>query len=151
MKRFKFSLATVHSLREQRKDATERELGRAAAAVVSAIEAADAIARQRDAHEAKLAHLTGQVYAEDLLMELNYLGLLAQREEEARQHVATLERERERCRTVAVTAAREAEVTEQLRQRQQARYAAETARVEQEMLDELSISAHWRGTLREED
>lgn len=151
MKRFKFSLATVHQLREQRKDATERELGRAAAAVVTAMEAADEIARQRDAYEAKLAHLTGQVYAEDLMMQLNYLGLLAQREQEARQHVATLEREREACRAVAVKAAREAEVTEQLRQRQLARYAADVARAEQEMLDELSVSAHWRSASREED
>jgi flagellar FliJ protein len=151
MKRFKFRLATVHNLREQRRDAAELELGRAAAAVQDAAAAIEAIQRQRDALETKLSKTTGLVYADELALQLNYLNYLDEREQAARQQLAARERERETCRQAALHAGREAEVTAQLRERQQARHTAEAGRVEQEMLDEMAVSAHWRNVLSEAD
>jgi flagellar export protein FliJ len=150
MKRFKFRLETLHHLREQRREAAERQLAQAAAAVLAATAALEEIQRQRDALETKLTQTTGVVQAAELAMQLDYIQLLDQRETEARAQLAAREREREACRAAALHAARDAEVTEQLRVRQQARHNAEVARAEQELLDELAVSAHWRGAQREE-
>jgi len=150
MKRFKFRLETVHQLREQRRDAAERQLGQAAAAVVAAAAAVEDIQQQRAQIEEKFARTSGVIYADELAQQLEYLDWLDQREQAARQQLAAREREREACRQAAIHAAREAEVTDQLRARQQARHHAEVARVEQEMLDEMAVSAHWRNVLQEE-
>lgn len=150
MKRFKFRLETVHHLREQQRDAAERRLGQAAAAVLAAEGVIENIQLQRAKLEEKFARTTGVIYADELAQQIEYLDWLGQREQAAREQLAEREREREACRHAAVHAARQAEVTEQLRTRQQARHAAEAARVEQEMLDEMAVSAHWRNALPEE-
>jgi flagellar export protein FliJ len=148
MKRFRFSLETVHNLRELRRDEAERQLAQAAAVVMTAATAVEEIQHRRAAIEAKLvAGSTGDLCAAEIAMQVNYLAALAQREVEAREQLAALERERETRRQSAMAATREAEVTSQLRARQHARHSAEAARAEQNMLDEMAVAAALRGDL----
>ena len=144
MKRFRFSLQTVHNLREARRDEEEQRLAQAAAVINAATEAVAEIERQRAAVEAKLAKATGPLCTAELTLQVNYLELLAQREHEAREQLAALEREREAQREVTLAATREAKVTGQLRARQQARHTAEMVRAEQQLLDELAVTASLR-------
>ena len=145
MKRFRFSLETVHNLREARRDEAERELGQATAAVVKAQEHISLIEDTRTSIEATIANTTGPIDTNDLSLKLGYLEMLEQRQRAATAELQQVERARESSREAAVSAAREAEVTGQLRMRQRARYEAEIARAEQEMLDEMAISALLRG------
>lgn len=145
MKRFKFRLQTVHNLREQRRDEAEQALLQAAAEVTAGEAALDELLRQRAAAESKMARATGQIYADELALQLDYLGFLGQRERDLRQRLAELEQKREAVRARAVQAARDAEVTSQLKQRQQERYAAEVALAEQNFLDEMATNIVRRG------
>lgn len=140
MKRFKFRLQTVHNLREQRRDEAEQALLQAAAEVTAGEAALDELLRQRAAAESKMARATGQIYADELALQLDYLGFLGQRERDLRLRLAELEQKREAVRARAVQAARDAEVTSQLKQRQQERYAAEVALAEQNFLDEMATN-----------
>lgn len=144
MKRFRFSLETVHNLREARRDEAEQRLAQTAAGIQAATEAVAEIERQRAAVETKLAQATGPLCTAELTLHVNYLELLAQREREARAHLAALEREREAQRQATLAATREAKVTGQLRARQHARHTAELVRAEQQLLDELAITANLR-------
>jgi flagellar export protein FliJ len=144
MKRFRFSLETVHNLREARRDEEEQRLAQTAAGLQAAAEAVAEIERQRAAVEAKLAKATGPLCTAELTLHVGYLELLNQREHEARQHLAALEREREAQRQATLAATREAKVTGQLRARQHARHTAELVRAEQQLMDELAITATLR-------
>ena len=149
MKRFQFTLETVHNLREMRRDEAERQLAHAAATAMTAEAAIEELLNHRAAIEAKLvAGSIGTLCAAEMALHVNYLTLLAQRETEARAQLALLEQEREARRQTAVAASREAEVTGQLKARQHARHSAEAARVEQNMLDEMAIAAALRGGSR---
>lgn len=145
MKRFKFRLQTVHNLREQRRDEAEHALIKATAEVTAGEAALEELQRQREAAENKMARATGQIYADDLAMQLDYLGFLAQRERLLRARLAELEQNRETVRESAIQAARDAEVTSQLKQRQKERYEAEAAIAEQNFLDEMAANIVRRG------
>lgn len=140
MKRFQFSLQTVHNLREMRQDEAERHLAQATAVVLAAATAIEEIEGHRDAAETKLARATGAVNADELAWQSNYLVLLAQREVEARTRLRTFEHERESKRENVLATTREAKVTSQLRLRQHARHTADADRAEQSMLDEMAIA-----------
>lgn len=149
MKRFKFRLQTVHNLRAQRRDEAERALLKAAAEVAAGEAALAELQRQREAAESKMARATGQVYADELALQLGYLEFLAQRERALRNRLAELEQTREAVRASALEAARAAEITSQLKQRQQARHAAEATLAEQNFLDEMAANIVRRGTEKE--
>ncbi len=149
MKRFKFRLQTVHNLRTQRRDEAERALLKAAAEVSAGEAALAELQQQRAAAENKMARATGQVYADELALQLGYLEFLAQRERVLRQRLAELEQTRETLRTRALAAARDAEVTNQLEQRQKARHAAAVALAEQNFLDEMAANIVRRGAEEE--
>jgi flagellar export protein FliJ len=140
MKRFQFSLQTVHNLREMRCDEAERHLAQATAVVMAAATVIEEIRGHRDAAETKLAGATGLVNAAELAWQSNYLVLLAQREVEARTRLKTLEHERESRRETVLATTREVKVTGQLRSRQHARHTADAERAEQSMLDEMAIA-----------
>lgn len=150
MKRFKFRLQTVHNLREQQRDEAERALLKATAEVAAGEAALEEMQRQREVAETKMARATGQVYAEELALQLDYLDFLAQRERALQARLAELERNREAMRENALNAARDAEVTSQLKQRQKERYEAELAIAEQNFLDEMATNIVRRG-LEEEN
>jgi flagellar export protein FliJ len=151
MKRFKFSLEAVHNLREMRRDEAERQLEQSAARVSAARAIVEQIEQQRNAIETELARATGPLCTHELSLRVSYLEFLKGREQETRQHLAALERQHEAQRETAVAAARDAEATEQLRARQQARHAAAVARVEQLLLDEIAIAATQREKLGGDD
>jgi flagellar export protein FliJ len=140
MKRFKFRLQTVHNLREQRRDEAERDLLKATAEVATAEMALAELQCQRAAAETKMARATGQIYADELALQLNYLDFLAQRERTLQARLVELEERREAMRESALKAAREAEITSQLRQRQKERHQAELGSAEQNFLDEMAAN-----------
>jgi flagellar export protein FliJ len=151
MKRFKFSLETVHNLREMRRDEAERQLEQSAAQVSAARAVVEQIEQHRDAVETELARATGPLCTHELALQVSYLEFLNQREQETQQHLAVLEGQHEAQCETTLTAARAAEVTEQLRARQQARHATAVARVEQLLLDEIAIAATLRKRLGGDD
>lgn len=146
MKRFKFRLQTVHNLREQQRDEAERALVKATVEVTAAEAALAELQQQRAAAEQKMARATGLVYADELALQLNYLEFLAQRERALQARVTELEQQREAVRESALKAARDAEVTSQLKQRQRQRHEAELALVEQGFLDEMAANIVRRST-----
>ncbi len=151
MKRFKFSLETVHNLRELQRDEAERQLEQSAARVSEARAMVEQIKQQRNAVEAELARATGPLCAHELALQVSYLEFLNQREQETQQHLAALEHQHEAQRETTLAAARAAEATEQLRVRQQTRHAAAVARVEQLLLDEIAVAITQREKLGGDD
>jgi flagellar export protein FliJ len=95
MKRFRFSLETVHNLREARRDEAERELGQATAAVVKAQEHISLIEDTRTSIEATIANTTGPIDTNDLSLKLGYLEMLEQRQRAATAELQQVEHARE--------------------------------------------------------
>lgn len=143
MKRFRFQLQTVHDLRETRRDEAERSLAEAAQQVFAAAAQLDDANRSlTEAAENYAAMLgDGALDAHEASLRASYLITLTRRREDARTRLAAVEREREVRRQVVVEASRAAEATAKLRERQSARHALETARDEQNNLDEMATSA----------
>lgn len=145
-KRFHFSLQTVHNLREAQREEAERGLSRAAAAV-------DDAAAQLD--EAKQVHASAteafalrlretEIDPQEAALSFDYLAMLVNRQRAAHVQLQVLEAERETRRGVAVEAARAAEATTRLRERQYQRHALQAARAEQDTLDEMATLAQAR-------
>lgn len=139
MKKFKFSLQTVHDLRASTRDKAEGELARAHAEVAHAEAAVDHAhyMRNREADAIANAYNTGTIDPREAAHRFGYLELLAKHEIQARERLHSLERDRERVRETVTRAARDAEVTNKLRDRHMARHRAEVTRTEQISLDEL--------------
>jgi flagellar export protein FliJ len=140
MKKFRFSLQTVHDLRETRRDEEERTLALTANA---AQEAADQLAETRQAHsratDVYAARLqSGEIDPFDATLSVNYLASLLKREREDQTRLRDRERVHEAQRTITAEAARAAEATAKLRERQRERHKLESSRAEQEMLDEMA-------------
>lgn len=146
MKRFQFSLQSVHNLRQLHRDEAERDLARAAAEVSHASASLDEAAHIRHAAlETYAATLrSGALNPHEAALRASYLAALVRREADARERVAALERERDGRRQAAAEAARQAEVTAKLRERHRARYESEAARNEQNNLDEMATVAFAR-------
>ena len=143
MKRFKFSLQTVHDLRVNIRDQAEQALAAASASVSEAAARVEEMERLRRAaaedHAAKLQ--SGAVDPFEAALFVNYMHAMAKRETEARRRLSMLERERDARRELAVEAARHAETTTKLRERHRERHAARSASAEQNMLDEMATIA----------
>jgi flagellar export protein FliJ len=141
MKKFKFSLQSVHELRELKKDEAEQDLAKASARVLDASSRLDDIIRERNlaADSYLQTLLTGNLSPQEAALRANYLDSLARQESEARLFLERLEREREEVRRNAAEAARNAEATTKLRERHLARHGAEVAREEQNLLDEMAM------------
>lgn len=140
MKKFRFSLQTVHDLRETRRDEEERTLVRTANATQ---EAADKLAETRQAHERATDEYAARLQSGEIdpfvaTLSVNYLAALLKREREDQARLQERERIHEAQRMITAEAARAAEATAKLRERQRERHKLETARVEQEMLDEMA-------------
>jgi flagellar export protein FliJ len=144
MKRFKFTLQTVHDLRETALDKAEREMARISS------EISDAEAQLHEATRIRLAAAEdyissfiagGPPAAHEISLRASYLDLLARREAEAQARLAALTRQREAQRERVAEAARAAQVTATLHERQRARHNLEAKRAEQNMLDELATLA----------
>ena len=140
MKKFRFTLQTVHTVRELRRDEAERVLARASDAVRDANDSLEEVRRARDRAAENFAvniH-TGEINPFHAALSADYLAALTRRELEAQTRLAETKRECEAQRVSAAEAARAAEATARLRARQRERHERQAARVEQEMLDEFA-------------
>ncbi len=143
MKRFRFSLQTVHDLREERRDVAEAELARAAAELRQARKQLEAVKRARAiAEENYFVQLApGALDPRDMEFRVAYLRALDARERDALVRIVQIERRHEEQRRATAEAARDAEATSSLRDRQRARHNEEAARVAQNALDEMATLA----------
>ena len=144
-------LHTIHNLRLQRRDKAERDLARAinevAAAAVAKVE--EAVQLRAASAEAYAATLQPGVFdPHEMIARAGYLTTLARRESEARTRLAAIEQAREAQREITLAAARDSQVTAKLRERHQARQAAEAALAEQNMLDEMATIAVARRSMK---
>jgi flagellar protein FliJ len=141
VKRFKFSLQTLHDLRERRREEAEAALAAAHAQVVAAEAAvAEAVSARRQALESNAAFLSpGPINTHEIALGAGYVAALDRRIAEARQRLIEAERERDARRQAAVAAATAAEATAKLREKHRARHDAEASRAEQDSLDELAV------------
>lgn len=151
MKKFRFSLQTLHDLREARRDEAERTLVRTAAASAEAAETLSetrlAHARASDAYAHSLR--AGEIDPFEATLSVNYIASLLQREREDHARLKERERAHEAQQKITADAACEAEATSRLRDRQRERHRLETARTEQGILDEMATLSHARVTAEE--
>jgi flagellar export protein FliJ len=143
MKKFTFTLQTVHQLRERRRNGAERELAAAGLELEKAkahlIEVLEM--RQQAVNRYVALHQTSQIEASTVAMHTNYIGSLMELERLARNSIAHNERQVAIKREKLIEASREEETTANLRDRQFERHVLETARKEQILLDEMAVMA----------
>ena len=143
MKRFKFSLQTLHDLREQEREDAERALAQAAAEVAAA--AAQVEALRAAINQVITAYTTNlqskALNAQDAKMHTEYLTTLDKQWAAARAHQAERERFRAMKLQDLIKASAAAEATAKLREQYYARYVAELALEEQNLMDELATIA----------
>lgn len=143
MKRFKFSLQTLHELREQERDTAERVLQEATAAVAKAEARIEEIMRTITQTVASYSATmrSKELNAREAEMHTEYIATLERQLAEARQQHAALVQEREVKLQEFVKASTAAEATTKLREQYYARYLSELAREEQNLMDELATIA----------
>ena len=151
MKRFRFSLQTLHDLRELERENAERALAQSARNLA---EAADRVEKYRRECDSAWANQATKLQArepdlKEIAMHTDYITTLERRLTEAQARYAELERERELRFQQVLKAAAAAEVTAKLREQQRGRHQAEVAREDQNQLDELAtiaVARHLRET-----
>jgi flagellar FliJ protein len=143
MKRFEFSLQTVHDFRHRKREEAEREFAEATSKVAQAEALLEEIQCKRaEALEAYALQLqSSQLDPNESLLRLEYLSALERQAITAQAQLRLLEEACEVRRQALVEANRAAEATEKLREQQRARHEAETAREEQNSLDEMATAA----------
>lgn len=150
MKKFRFTLQTVHDLRAARRDEAERALATASRVVAEAeeqlAETSSAHARAMEDFAAKLQ--AGEIDPLDAELSVDYLASLVERKLEAHARLKELEEKREQQREETVEAARSAETTARLRERQHERHQLQMARAEQQILDEMATLTQARLLIR---
>jgi flagellar export protein FliJ len=146
MKRFKFSLQTLHDLREQEREDAERALAQAAAEVAAAAAHMDVL---RDTINQAIAAFAANLQtrapnAREAQMHSEYLTGLDHQLAAARAHHAVCARQREMKLQELIKASAAAEATAKLREQYYAHYVAELAREDQNLMDELATIASVR-------
>lgn len=143
MKRFKFSLQTLHELREQERETAERALEKATVAVTQAASHIEEVMRAitQTVAEYSTKMRTQAPDPREAEMHTDYIATLEKQLSQARERHAALGREREVKLQEFVKASAAAEATAKLREQYYARYVAELAREEQNLMDELATIA----------
>lgn len=143
MKKFKFPLQTLHDLREQEREDAERALAQAAAEVAAAEAHIEALQQTIKQAVASCANsLQAQtINPREALMHSEYIATLDRQVAAARAHHAACERKRADKLQDLIKASAAAEATAKLREQYYARYVAELAREEQNLMDELATIA----------
>ena len=140
MKKFRFSLQTVHDLRAKARDAAEQELAHAFSHVRDArfeLEATIQLREQVTDDYAAALH-ADSLDPQDAALRNDFLRSLIERETEHRAHIAQLEEVVAAKREHLARLAREAQVTARLREQHLSRHCSEVARHEQNMIDEAA-------------
>ncbi len=149
MKKFKFTLETVHNVREMKQENEQLVLTQLQAEVTKAAEQIEkleeAYLRAIESYGRKLESGRAMNIGE---MELEALHLSAL-ERQKRRAYEILEEKKQACRIQSVklaAAAREVKITERLRENQALRYRQESDKHEQTALDEM-VSANFARNL----
>lgn len=145
MKKFKFTLQTVHTVREMKQEKEELILGEMQAEAAKAAARVHEIEQMRFKAIESYAHRLERGETIDpfeLELNSNHISALDRLQREAQQF---LETKKQAClqqgKTLAA-ATREVKITNRLRETQQLRHRLEAARQEQNALDEL-VSANY--------
>ena len=140
MKKFKFTLQTVHNLRESRRDNAQQELAQLQATANEVAQRLEKTTQERletiDNFSAKMQG--GAIDPMEAALTTNYIAALAQREREAQYQLSLSIEAVERQKLKVIEASREVEATSVLRERQLARHELEASRAEQNFLDEIA-------------
>lgn len=139
MKKFKFSLQTVHNLRETKREQEQLKLADLRIKLEDASKQLEAVENKRretlDKYAAKLQQGEVDVFQMSLLTD--YLKALSNCETTARENVKIAQQACSNQSKTLAEAARSVEVTTKLHERQRAKFDLESARVEQNNLDEM--------------
>lgn len=140
MKKFKFTLASVHSVREMTREKAERELAAAQSKLQEASARVEESERLREEATCEYASklFSGDIDPFEAALYSDHLVALGRREAEAQALLGEAKRAREYARQVLLDASRGEEATARLRERQRERHAAEAAKEEQLLLDEMA-------------
>jgi flagellar FliJ protein len=143
MKRFKFSLQTVHDLRESRQEAAERDLATSNSDLYRANAQLEEVVRSRQSalEGYLLMYQSGELEVSMVAAHTDFIGSLFQREREAKVHIREVEQRLAQKRQVVTEAMRQTKATAKLRDNQRQNYLLEMNRNEQVMLDEMAVLA----------
>lgn len=151
MKRFKFSLQTLHEMRQEEREQAERALALATADLAKEMEAIELVVREIDKtirdYAGKVS--SGTVSAYEAETYSRYIASLDRKLESARARQAEAAQFRELKIQELIKATTAAEATTKLREQHYQRYVAEVAKEEQDLIDELatiSTSRRLKGT-----
>jgi len=152
MKNFKFSLQTVHDLRESRQEAAERDLATANSELYRANAQLEEVvrSRQKALERYLLMYQSNQIEVSMVAAHTDFIGSLVKREREAKAHIREVEQRLEQKRQAVTEAMRETETTAKLRERQRQSHQLEMNRNEQAMLDESAVLAVARRRVNEQ-
>ncbi len=145
MKKFKFSLQTIHNVREMRQEKEELVLSQLQAEANKCVERIKQIEQlQQRAIEdyGNILRCGEAMDISEIQMQSNHISTL---DRLRRQELENLEQKKHLCRnqqTTLAAAAREVKVTQKLRETQQQRHRIELDRHEQNALDEM-VSANY--------
>ena len=152
MKSFKFSLQTVHDLRESRQEVAERDLATANSELYRANAQLEEVVRSR--HKALerylLMYQSNEIDVSMVAAHTDFIASLFKREREAKVHIREVEQRLEQKRQAVTEAMRETETTAKLRERQRQNHQLEMNRNEQAMLDESAVLAVARRRVNEQ-
>lgn len=143
MKRFKFTLQSVHDLRESRREAAEQELAVTNSELYRANAQLEEVvrARQKALERYLLLHQETELEPTMVAAHTDFIGSLFQREREARTYITQIEKTLELKRRAVREALRETETTAKLRENQRKNHKLEMNRHEQSVLDEMAVLA----------
>jgi flagellar FliJ protein len=145
MRRFKFQLESVRTLREQSQKQAEQELARELALREKrAAELTAAEQRVESACESVAAQPGQLVAGSDLAARQAYVERTERERAGARAVLAQQDGQVALGRKRLEVAARDREILERLKERRRAEHAREAARAEQATLSEIAIIAHQR-------
>jgi flagellar FliJ protein len=150
MKAFRFRLQAVLTLREQTEQVAEQRCARAYAAVVNAADRVQAVQAEIDATEqAHRAQLSASPRAGQLEQLRLYTALLDQRRRQLARELAEARHRADEARRQLLQATQQREALERLRARQRRAHEYQSARTEQQILDELvgrgpALSGVWK-------
>lgn len=151
MKKFHFSLQTVHNVRETHRDKEEQEFVRLQASVIEATEQIKKVENERNQISATYSQKlnAGKIDPIEAAMTSHYITVLVLREREAKANLKRVETALENQRVKLTEAERDVEATSRLRERQRERHVLEMARKEQNLLDDMATVATARQMARE--
>ena len=149
MKRFKFTLQSVHEIREFRRETAERAFAAAASLLSQTRRQLEECRRiyHSSLDRYLLIYQSREIEANMITAHTDFLASLLQRERELREQITELERQVEAKRQTLTEAMRETKTTGRLRERHRERHDLEIARKEQSLLDEMAVVSNARQRL----